>query len=231
MSNGWVKLHRSLLKWEWFSDPSTAHFFTYCLLKASHNNYNWRGKKLNTGQFPFGLRQASTETGLTIKVIRTRLKRLKETHELAIETSAQGSVITIINWDKYQEGAHDGANKGQTKGKQRALTNKVKKVKKVKNKETEFEIDLIYAAYPKKVGKKKGIDHLIKIIDTVELFDTILLGAKNYSMYVTHTETDLKYVKNFTTWVNQECWSDEHDVVDDLQELKEIEQRLTGQMG
>lgn len=131
--NGWIKLHRSLLNWEWFTDPKVAHFFTYCLLKASHNNYRWRGKKLDVGQFPFGLNKASIETGLSVRSIRTCINKLKSTNELTIVTSTQGSVITVVNWNKFQNATSDTANERQTSDKQTTTTNKVNNKNKVNN--------------------------------------------------------------------------------------------------
>jgi predicted transcriptional regulator len=130
---GWVKLHRSKLNWEWFTDYKTSHLFEYLLLKASHNTYRFRGVQLAAGQLPFGLHKASEETGLSVKMIRTSLDKLKSTNEVAIKTSNQGSVITILKWQEYQIEASDGANEGQARGKQRATTKKVKNVKNVKN--------------------------------------------------------------------------------------------------
>jgi len=134
--NGWVKLHRSMLNWEWFDNPKMAHFFTYCILKASHNDYRWRGKKLDAGQFPMGLNTASAETGLSVRSIRTCINKLKSTNELTIETSPQGSIITLLNWNKYQTETNEPTINRQSNDNQTTTTKKVKKVKKVKNNKT-----------------------------------------------------------------------------------------------
>ena len=65
----------------------------------------------------------------TIKNIRTSIKRLKSTNEVASHSTAQHTVFTMVNYDLYQEGASEVANKGQAKGKQRA-TNKNDKTEK-----------------------------------------------------------------------------------------------------
>jgi hypothetical protein len=102
MSEGWIKLHRSLIKWEWFSDSKVSHLFLYILLNATHNEYKWKGKIFTKGQMPFGRDKASIETGLSIQNIRTALKKLELTNEITIDSSRQGTVITVVNWDKYQ---------------------------------------------------------------------------------------------------------------------------------
>tara|TARA_R110002096_G_scaffold232683_2_gene422596 strand:- start:3906 stop:4292 length:387 start_codon:yes stop_codon:yes gene_type:complete len=108
---GWIKLHRSLIKWEWFSDSKVSHLFLYILLNASHNEYKWKGKIFTKGQMPFGRDKASIETGLSIQSIRTALKKLELTNELTIESSRQGTVITVVNWDKYQGDGGKSTNK------------------------------------------------------------------------------------------------------------------------
>ena len=114
MSGGWIKNHRSKLNWEWFSDYKTAHLFEYLLLSASHNDYKWRGKTFKAGQVPFGLSKASTQTGLSIQMIRTSLSKLESTNDITKESSRQGTVITIVNWDKYQLLTNDSTSNQQS---------------------------------------------------------------------------------------------------------------------
>ena len=102
MSEGWIKTHRSKLKWEWFTDPKTSHLFEYLLLSASYNEYKWHGTLFNPGQLPFGLNKTSIETGLSIRSIRTSLTRLKSTNEVTNESTKLSRLITITCYDSYQ---------------------------------------------------------------------------------------------------------------------------------
>jgi hypothetical protein len=76
---------------------------------------------LMPGQFIFGLRVASKETGLTIREIRTILDFLRKAKNLTIKTTNKFSIITIINWPIYQGDNNENdtlndkqrANKGQ----------------------------------------------------------------------------------------------------------------------
>ena len=65
----------------------------------------------------FGRAMAARELGTTEKKIRTALELLKEVEFLAIRAASKYSVITIINWDSYQD---EGPAKGQQEGQQRA---------------------------------------------------------------------------------------------------------------
>jgi len=79
-----------------------------------------------------------------------------------------------------------------------------------------FDIELIYSEYPKKAGKTLGIKKLQDIIKTQETYDKILQGSKNYKRFCDSENTDQKYIKQFSTWVNQECWNDEYLTQEDV---------------
>ena len=46
LENGFVKLHRSLLKWEWYDDLNTFKLFMHLLLTVNYYDRQWRGKTL-----------------------------------------------------------------------------------------------------------------------------------------------------------------------------------------
>ena len=101
--SGWIQLHRSLKNWEWFTDVNTSHLFIYCLLRANHKDTKWRGIDINRGQFLTSLDTLSRETGLTIRQVRTALDKLKLTGELTSKTTNKNRLISITNYNNYQE--------------------------------------------------------------------------------------------------------------------------------
>jgi hypothetical protein len=123
MSTGWVKLHRQLLDWEWYNDVNTTRVFLHLLIVANHKDNKWRGIDIKRGQRLTSISALASETNLSIKNIRTSIKRLKSTNEVASISTAQHTVFTMVNYDLYQDEASEVANKGQAKGKQGA-TNK-----------------------------------------------------------------------------------------------------------
>ena len=106
MNRGYVRLWRKSLDPGWIKNHKLWAFWTYCLLKASHKEFDaivgLQVVHLMPGQFIFGLRVASKETGLTIREIRTILDFLRKAENLTIKTTNKFSVITIINWHTYQ---------------------------------------------------------------------------------------------------------------------------------
>lgn len=144
--SGWIKLHRRFLKSAIWQNPNIARFWTWALLKATHDGYtttvSFKRITLEPGQFLYNHLLASMETGMSQKVVRSCLDFLKsgDTPEIG---QAQGSlpgnrysIITIMNWGVYQDddsgegrrGAGKRASIGQAQG---SLINKEgKNVKK-----------------------------------------------------------------------------------------------------
>lgn len=136
--NGWIKIHRKIINWGWYSDIKTTRLFFHLLLTANHDANNWLGFEIKPGQCVCGLESLSKTTGISVQSLRTSLERLKSTNEITIKTTNKFSVITIVNWDKYQcQENNQQANQQaiqQTINKQ--TTNKQQHYKKLRNKET-----------------------------------------------------------------------------------------------
>ncbi len=107
MNRGYVRLWRKSLDAGWIKNHKLWAFWTWCLLKASHKEFDaivgLQKVNLFPGQFVFGLKKAAEETGLTIREIRTIVDFLKKSGNLTIKTTNKFSVITIVNWHIYQD--------------------------------------------------------------------------------------------------------------------------------
>ena len=130
-----VKIDRKMTSWGWYTDISTKCLFLHCILRANWKPGEWKGIRYERGQFITSLSSLSHETGLSVKQVRTALKHLKETNEVASYSTSKFTVITVTNYDKYQtvgkvEGKQ-GASQGQSEGKQGA--SKGQQYKKEKN--------------------------------------------------------------------------------------------------
>lgn len=99
---GWIKLHRKLLEWEWFDEPNTLSVFIYLLLSARHNIGSWRGIEIGVGQIITSKGKIAEATGLSAQEVRTTLARLEGTHEIEIQATNKYSIITICNYASYQ---------------------------------------------------------------------------------------------------------------------------------
>jgi len=133
MEQGWIKIHRQLLSWEWYDDTNTFRLFMHLLLKANHKDKKYRGKVVKAGSLLTGRELLSAETGLSIQQIRTSISRLKSTNEITIKTSKQGSVIQVVKYAKYQIVTNKVTNSQPTANQQLTTNKNVKNEKNVKN--------------------------------------------------------------------------------------------------
>lgn len=76
----------------------------------------------------------------------------------------------------------------------------------------EKEFEELWKLYPKKVGKKDALKHYIKYRKNNVSYETILKGIEEYNEYIENSKTPLKYVKDGSSWFNQESWNDERTV-------------------
>lgn len=148
MEQGYIKLFRQIVDWEWYDDIPTCRLFIHLLLKVNHADRNWQGKKIERGSCITSLASLSTETNLTVKQIRRALSNLSKTGEIEKIGANQNTLIIVLKYAYFQgptsvEGKQKAngwqtkdmqkTNEGQTKGKQRATNNNVKNIKNDKN--------------------------------------------------------------------------------------------------
>ena len=127
LNEGYIFLHRQMLNWGWYTNTNTKVLFLHCLLKANHVQAVFENEIIDRGEFVTSLSHLAEETGLSVKQVRVSLNHLKGTKEVASRSNSKYTVITIVNYDSYQpNGAKDGANEGQAKGKRRASEGQAK---------------------------------------------------------------------------------------------------------
>ena len=131
LENGFIKLHRKILKWEWYDDRNTTAVFIHLLLTVNTADEIWHGVKIQRGSRVSSFAKLAKELNLTIKEIRTCLQHLEQTGETAHVSTRNYTVFTVINYDSYQSrgtakgtqnGTHTGrrgANEGQQRKKEK----------------------------------------------------------------------------------------------------------------
>ena len=161
VDDGFIKLHRSILDWEWFQDDKTFKVFLYLLLNANWEDSRFRGYDIPRGSLVIGYTALSKRLGISVRSVRTAISHLKSTGELTIKTTNKFSIATIVNWEKYQ-GRNESVNT-QTNTQlntQSTLnqhsTNTIKEYKNIRNKEyykansryeTEYDFDAMEREY------------------------------------------------------------------------------------
>jgi len=135
--NGYVMFFRSSLNHRYFTNVKLWHFYQYCILKASRfptkAMVGHQEIELGVGEFVFGRKQASEETGLSEQEIRTILTTLLRESKITQKSTNKFSIITVINYSswqtQYQEINQQLTSKQPTNNQQITTYNKVKNVK------------------------------------------------------------------------------------------------------
>ena len=73
------------------------------LLMANWTDSVWQGMTIKRGQLVTGRKALAVQTGLSEQTVRTSLNRLKSTNEITIASTNKFSVITIVNYGKFQD--------------------------------------------------------------------------------------------------------------------------------
>ena len=106
--DGFIKIHRKMTEWGWYSDPNTKAVFLHLLLTANWQPGEYRGYKLNPGDAVIGSDALATTLGMTRQQVRTALKKLGQTGEITRKVTNKFTVVTIVKWAKYQiDGSED----------------------------------------------------------------------------------------------------------------------------
>ena len=136
---GYIKLYRQIMKWEWYDDANTFRLFIHLLLKANYEDAQWRGLTIKRGQLFTSIGHLSHELKISDKAIRIALDKLIKTKEVASKGASKGTMITICKYDSYQSSFNtEGQTEGQTRGKRGATNNNNNNNKEKKNKEIDL---------------------------------------------------------------------------------------------
>lgn len=224
---GWVKVHRSLLNWEWWHDHNTFRLFLYLILKANIEDKMWKGVEVKRGQLITSRAKLATETSLSEKQIRTSLSKLQKGQQIMLKTgremasnrASRFSTITVCNYDKYQgrevkEGPTDGQKKGQQRASNRATTKEERRKDTTslrKNASEDARFAEFWTAYPRKKNKIDAQKAWKQIHQTrgESIFEEIMAGLQRAVTSPDWTKNGGQYIPHPASWLRAGGWMDE----------------------
>jgi hypothetical protein len=223
MSVGFIKLHRQITEWEWYSDVNTSRLFLHLLVTSNFKDKKWRGIEIKRGQIITSLQNLSDETSLSLRSIRTSLNKLKSTGEVTCKTTNRFSCITLTKYDSYQDkesiATHQTTrqvtNKRQSNDNQTTTTKEGKEGKEGKNINND-RFTQFWNLYDYKKSKPKAISAYEKALK-VDNHDNIIIGV---NAYIKARGVDKQFWKHPTTWLNNQSWLDEHCATKQLTKSK-----------
>lgn len=107
MERGYVKLWRKTLDCGLLQHPTAWQVFGYLLLQANSRPRRRIIAGVMTealpGEVVTGRERLAEELGLSVQQIRTALNLLKKLGIVTIRSTNKYSVISLVNWDRYQQ--------------------------------------------------------------------------------------------------------------------------------
>jgi len=101
--DGWIKLHRSIFNWEWYTNPIVARVFIHILLNAKPEDSMVKMTLVKRGEYMASRRQLSIETGLSGQNVRTAIQKLQATNDITCGPVGLRTIYAVVNYDKYQD--------------------------------------------------------------------------------------------------------------------------------
>lgn len=129
---GWIKIHRKILENPIIcKDSDYLAVWIYLLLNATHKEVPalFKGKKiiLQKGQLIVGRKSMANQLKISESKIYRIINCFKSEQQIEQQTSNQNSLITVLNWGKYQQIEQQNEqpmNNERTTNEQRVNTNK-----------------------------------------------------------------------------------------------------------
>ena len=100
--NGWIKLHRKITEWEWYTDQNTLAVYIHLLIMANVEDKRYRGYDVKRGDCIIGRHKLAADLNMSEQNVRTAINHLISTNEITIKTTNQFTIVTICNYDSYQ---------------------------------------------------------------------------------------------------------------------------------
>lgn len=131
-NGGWVKLHRSLLDSKFGRNLELMGIWAHLLLNAQwKDGFTPDGTPLKSGQLMTSYLSISTRFRVTESKVRRILLKLKNEEQIEVQSSTKNTIITILNWHKYQ--CDEEQTEERTKNERRTSEEQTKTYKKDNN--------------------------------------------------------------------------------------------------
>lgn len=110
--SGWIKLHREIFESDIWHDVTTFRLFVYLIGNASYRDgVKYNGIILNKGQFVRSYRKLTDDLAYkegrgtkkhSLSTIKKCVQKLVDDGRITVEETENGTLFTILNYEKYQ---------------------------------------------------------------------------------------------------------------------------------
>lgn len=218
--NGWVKSYRSQLDGDLIKNVHLFAIWNWMLLSATWKEHKTilDGKQITLppGSLVFGIRELSSTFGISSSTGHRLVHYLHDTERIFLEIRTQGCIATIRNWEEYQSG--EDLTERYTNAERTVAERKPNPNEEVKKERSNIldqsldQIEQIYRSYPRKRGKKKGLDKAKSLIkENPEQLEKLKQSVINYATHCKNKKIEENYIQHFSTFMNG-GWEDWCDV-------------------
>jgi DNA-binding Lrp family transcriptional regulator len=167
--SGWIKIHRSLLKWEWYSDDKAVKMLIHLNLRVNIVDKKWQGIIVKAGSIVLSWRTLSEDIGYSVQQCRTLIRKLESSGELTKKATNKYQVITLVKWEEMQSDKNKSTSKSTNN--QQTTNNQSTTTKEYNN----IRIKELYKTLMSEIKISDVDDNLIKYFKVAELFRNLFV--------------------------------------------------------
>ncbi len=176
MAGDWVKLYRSLMESDIWHDEWLVKLFVWCLLKASFRDSAFKGKTIERGQFVTGRLRASEELDVSPGKWLRGIEKLVRAGCISTKSDNQFTVITVCNYESYQDGLSQGGTANGTASSTANGTASSTRIKKIQEGEEGEEVNT-HTHTPARTREEQASPAPLKTWDAPAGADPIVIAA------------------------------------------------------
>lgn len=163
----------------------------------------YKKRDSDVGEITISWDVLSRETNWKPSKCRRVLARISPVSQIELSEKQTGYATFLVhNWLKYQDSR---GGKRVSKKEQ----NHVRREKREERRENtdsapigvEFDFEVLYQNYPRRIGKAKAFKVLQSTIKTNEDYSQLDQAIKNYASEVARLKTEEKYIKHFSSFI------------------------------
>ena len=170
--SGWIKLHRSLLDWEWYQDANALRLLVHLLVSVNYEDKRWQGNVIKAGELITSYENLGDILGLTKQQVKTALKKLETSGEITRARTRHCLHLQLVKWSELQSKQPDDnpriTRQQPDNNPTITPTKEYKEYKEIKE-EKKRELFLTWLDYRKSI--KKGITNQQTLDRLIEKFN------------------------------------------------------------
>lgn len=98
----WVKLHRQILEWEHFTEPTVLQVWVCLLAMTRPRERRIHGVYVKPNEALISYRNLHEITGLAINTVKSAIDKLVQSGEISVKATGMGTLVKIEKFQQYQ---------------------------------------------------------------------------------------------------------------------------------